>query len=317
MKKRKLKKKFRQTLYIAIGIILLSTFLLFFIKNKIYKNSIDYKLLEKGYTEKEINVFKNNLDGDYLIKLTNEEKNNDIYKFVKSKYYLKKNLDEYLAYQGLHKELEVNKIISLVNTKANNKWYDESIVKPADLSKGYLTLVNKFNYLEKNYEPVNVMNISLTYAYEGKRIIKTVNDAFITMAKDAKKEGATLIVTSGYRTYEEQKILFTNYSKKGETYAEGISAHAGYSEHQLGLALDIVGLNINMSEFENSLEFSWLKENAYKYGFILRYHKDKTDITGYNYESWHYRYVGVDVAKVIYESDITFDEYYAFYVEDK
>ena len=222
-----------------------------------------------------------------------------------------------MAYQGLHKELEVNKIISLVNTKANNKWYDESIVKPADLSKGYLTLVNKFNYLEKNYEPVNVMNISLTYAYEGKRIIKTVNDAFITMAKDAKKEGATLIVTSGYRTYEEQKILFTNYSKKGETYAEGISAHAGYSEHQLGLALDIVGLNINMSEFENSLEFSWLKENAYKYGFILRYHKDKTDITGYNYESWHYRYVGVDVAKVIYESDITFDEYYAFYVEDK
>jgi LAS superfamily LD-carboxypeptidase LdcB len=70
-----------------------------------------------------------------------------------------------------------------------------------------------------------------------------------------------------------------------------------------------------MNDFENTDEFKWLQKNAYKYGFILRYPKDKTDITGYDYESWHYRYVGKEVAQKIHELDITFDEYYAYYID--
>ena len=70
-----------------------------------------------------------------------------------------------------------------------------------------------------------------------------------------------------------------------------------------------------MDDFEETKEYKWLIKNAYKYGFILRYPKDKEDITGYNYESWHYRYVGVEAAKIIHEENITFDEYYAYYVE--
>ena len=70
-----------------------------------------------------------------------------------------------------------------------------------------------------------------------------------------------------------------------------------------------------MDDFEETKEYKWLIKNAYKYGFILRYPKGKEDITGYNYESWHYRYVGIEAAKIIYEENITFDEYYVYYVE--
>ena len=90
---------------------------------------------------------------------------------------------------------------------------------------------------------------------------------------------------------------------------------AGYSEHQTGLALDIVTYGASMDTFENTDEFKWLSDNAYKYGFILRYPKGKEKLTGYSYESWHYRYVGKDVAKKIHDLDITYDEYYAYYIE--
>ena len=93
------------------------------------------------------------------------------------------------------------------------------------------------------------------------------------------------------------------------------TARAGFSEHQTGLAIDILTYNVTLSNFEETDAFKWLSSNAYKYGFILRYPKGKEDITGYEYESWHYRYVGVEIATQIFEEDITFDEYYAYYLE--
>ena len=93
------------------------------------------------------------------------------------------------------------------------------------------------------------------------------------------------------------------------------SARAGHSEHQTGLAIDIADLSLDYDNFEITKEFKWVKENAHKYGFIMRYPKGKFHITGFKYEPWHYRYVGIDVAKKIKEAGITFDEYYAYYVE--
>ena len=113
-----------------------------------------------------------------------------------------------------------------------------------------------------------------------------------------------------------QKKLWDSYAnQKGDEWADSVSARAGYSEHQTGYTLDIVTYNANMSNFETTDEFKWLQANAYKYGFILRYPKDKEDITGYSYESWHYRYVGEETAKKIKKLDITFDEYYAYFIK--
>ena len=102
----------------------------------------------------------------------------------------------------------------------------------------------------------------------------------------------------------------------GSEYADEIAARPGHSEHQTGLALDIFcTTNSNTKTFKDSEAYQWLLNNAYKYGFILRYPEGKENITGFTFESWHYRYVGTEIATYIYENDITFDEYYAYFTE--
>ena len=106
--------------------------------------------------------------------------------------------------------------------------------------------------------------------------------------------------------------LYDNYvATDGKEAADTYSARAGYSEHQTGLAVDIYNKVLPYTSFEETEEFTWMQENAYKYGFILRFPKDKTNITGYQYESWHYRYVGKEVAKEIHENNLTLEEYLA------
>ena len=179
-------------------------------------------------------------------------------------------------------------------------------------------LVNKFNYLDENYAPDDIVKVSMQFAYGDNEIKKEVYEKFRSMYNDAKKEGLYLIITSSYRDYNFQKELWDSYAnQKGDEWADSVSARAGYSEHQTGYTLDIVTYKANMSSFEKTDEFKWLQDNAYKYGFILRYPKDKEDITGYSYESWHYRYVGKDVATKIKKLGITFDEYYAYFIEGK
>ena len=163
-----------------------------------------------------------------------------------------------------------------------------------------------------------MINVDLSYSYEGRRILPEVNDAFIKMYNDAKKEGINLFVVSAYRSYSYQEKLYNNYiTMYGIDYANTVSAKPGFSEHQTGLAMDILSPGVQMSEFENTKAYSWLKENSYKYGFILRYPKDKTYLTGYAFESWHYRYLGKEMAKKVYDENITYDEYYTFYLDNE
>ena len=101
----------------------------------------------------------------------------------------------------------------------------------------------------------------------------------------------------------------------GVEAADTYSARPGFSEHQLGYSIDLTnGESVPFEEFHNTKEYEWLKDNAYKYGFILRYPKDKEYITGYIFEPWHIRYVGYDIAKYIYENNITYEEYYAYFI---
>ena len=136
------------------------------------------------------------------------------------------------------------------------------------------------------------------------------------MYEDAKKQNIIFKITTAYRDYNFQSILYNNYvNSDGKTLADTYSARPGYSEHQLGYSFDLTNEDYaDFSEFEYTDEYKWLQENAYKYGFILRYPKDKEYITGYVFESWHYRYVGNDISTYIYENDITYEEYYAYFL---
>ncbi len=182
----------------------------------------------------------------------------------------------------------------------------KEVEKPTDI----LVLVNKNNKLSKNYVPEDLENINIKYSNEGKMLRKEAKEAFEKLSEDALKLGYKVIAVSGYRDYDYQDNLFNYYvDKYGEEYALSCSAKAGHSEHQTGLAVDVMGSNNSYDDFEMSDEFEWMSTNSYKYGFILRYPSGKENITGFKYEPWHYRYVGYDVAKYIYENNLVFEEY--------
>ena len=185
-----------------------------------------------------------------------------------------------------------------------------NIENPTDI----LVLVNKNNRLDDKYIPPDLETISLEYATSDKFLRKEAKDSFEKLSSDAKKLGYTIVAVSAYRDYEYQENLFNNYIKeKGEEYALKCSARPGHSEHQTGLSVDVMGSNNDYDEFEKSNEFDWMSNNSYKYGFILRYPKGKEYITGFKYEPWHYRYVGKEVASIIYTEKITLVEYYNKY----
>ena len=132
-------------------------------------------------------------------------------------------------------------------------------------------------------------------------------NALALMFKDAAAEGLSLWVRSGVRTYIDQKIIYNNYvNRDGKALADTYSARPGHSEHQSGLGFDI---NSIYKSFADTAEGQWLAANCHRYGFIIRYPAGKEHITGYMYEPWHVRYLGVDVATAVYESGLCLEEY--------
>lgn len=281
---------------VVVGIILI-------IQNS---NKTEKALKELGYSKEDITVITEKLSETDIEKILNMEYNQKLASIISAQYYIPDNLDKYLAYSP--KTDNIDDIISIVNVGADSEWYTNT--EETNLDDGIKMLVNKFHYLNEDYLPDDIVPISNWYAYEGHSTKKEVYDHYVSMWNDANEQGLVLLVNSSYRTFEEQQ---EQYDMSNDDYA----SRPGYSEHQTGLALDIVSDGVQGNEFENTDEFKWLQENAHKYGFILRYPKDKEYITGYNYESWHYRYVGEELATKVKESGLTYDEYYAYYCEYK
>lgn len=183
----------------------------------------------------------------------------------------------------------------------------------------YTILVNNKNLLPRDYVPENLIEI---HEPTGSKLDKTyvnrlnaeVYKAFKKMQNDALNEGYEIFVDSSYRTYEYQEKLFNKTAaEKGLEYAQKFIALPGGSEHQTGLATDIIfRRNGEMIEEqkEEDAEIKWLFTHAHKYGFILRYPKGKEKITGFNFEPWHFRYVGKKLSKEIFAANITLEEYY-------
>ena len=317
VKKRKLKKRARNSLIIIIILIIGIIFGINKYKEYKYHQTNEYKFTEKGYTLEESKLIIKRLNDENEKYFVDNEKNDYIIDLLNEKYFLEKNLNDYLEYKSKNKKTSYSDVVAIVNVHANNEWYDNKVVKETDLSKGNLILVNKFYYLKQDFIPNDIVDVDINYSYANNRVTKETNDAFVEMAKKAKEDNIKLIANSSYRTYERQEEVYKEfYYSKGISYADKYAARAGYSEHQTGLSLDIfTSGSSTTSNFEESDAFRWLSENAYKYGFILRYPKGKEYLTGYNYESWHYRYVGKDDAYKIYKENLTFDEYYAYYLE--
>ena len=154
-------------------------------------------------------------------------------------------------------------------------------------------IVNKTYSLPKDYNP---------------GVDATAESAFKKMQSAAASEGLNIYISSGFRSYDYQSGLYERYAQRdGYAAADRYSARPGHSEHQTGLAFDLNSID---DSFADTKEGKWVAENCHKYGFIIRYPKGKEEITGYMYESWHIRYLGVDMATKVYESGKTLEEYF-------
>lgn len=186
----------------------------------------------------------------------------------------------------------------------------------ADDTEEYFKLVNKVNTVDENYKPENIVipNVGITKdrSNEQNFVRSDIADDVEAFLGAAKAAGHEIFLSSGYRSYNLQSIFYNNDLQSNGGIETGYVAAPGTSEHQLGLAIDLTSHNVNLEltdDFENTPEGQWALENAYKYGFILRYKADKEDITGYKYEPWHYRYIGdKDISKLCHDKDITLEE---------
>ena len=192
--------------------------------------------------------------------------------------------------------------------------------------KAYLKLANKENPLDSDYVPDSLVSLPVEVTLYGKEVKmeETAALAAEALLRELHARGySDIVITSGYRSYEYQQILFNTYLgdemaahpdwslSKCEDKVLTYSARPGESEHQTGLCVDLISIyNVKLDEtFAQNAAYAWLIENAHNFGFILRYPQDGTDSTGYSYEPWHYRFVGVKAATAIYKKGITLEEY--------
>ncbi len=275
---------------------------------------VSSKLKKVGYSKEEIEIIENKLNDSKINEIIDKDYNSNIVLLIQEKFFREDKMELYLNYIDKNNNSNISDVISIVNAGAHKEFYNDTIT--TDMSKGDLILVNKFYKLDNDYSPNDVIPVSTQYAYSDRHARKHVLDAFIDLWTDAKKEGYNLIINSGYRDLELQTHLYNSYSNShGKEDADTFSARPRHSEHETGLAIDLSLYGTIMDDFDKTEAFKWVKKNAHNYGFILRYPKDKEHITGFIYEPWHYRYVGIEVAKNIYDLNITFDEYYELFVK--
>ncbi len=178
-------------------------------------------------------------------------------------------------------------------------------------------LVNKYHNLETTFVP-ELVNCSVIYASEGVSLHPQAYDAFKSLVQAMKADGlAGIYITSGYRSYQTQANLYNRYVKnRGQEWADNYSARAGSSEHQTGLAADVTATDQPRTSFDETPQYEWMKSHAHEYGFILRYTVQNQSVTGYEYEPWHYRYLGRELAEKVQDSGLTYDEYYELYLRE-
>ena len=239
------------------------------------------------------------------------EDKKEINKYQNYNFYKEENLERYKKYQEKYR-LDIKNSILRVNIGLDHSFYTNT---KEIINSSVSMLVNKYNYVSKNFKPTNLVKV-LEFSKNNMYLQKECMEAFIKMASSAFKEGLNLRAISTYRTYDYQEKLYQNYVKTdGIKKADTYSARPGFSEHHTGLAIDLDNIKTSYTNFSCSKEFIWMQKNSHKYGFILRYPENKEHITGYMYEAWHYRYVGVEIATYIKNNNITFEEYYYEFIE--
>lgn len=253
---------------------------------------------------------------EVVLTLSNEEYNEAKEAFGEFSHFDESNIASYYVYSQENPDVSPEKVVTYVNVGLDRPFYtDTTVVSDPD---SILVLINKYNSIPSDWLPNDLMLLPSSMCTPGRDLYMRweAAQAFEKLHNDAKELGLTILAHSTHRTYSYQKMLYDNYcASYSVANADTYSARPGYSEHHTGLAVDVKNADSNYNQFVYTDEYQWMKDNAHKYGFIQRYIEGTQWITGYITEEWHYRYVGVEVATDVYNSGLTYDEYYAIYLQ--
>ena len=268
-------------------------------------------LIKKKYSNSNISMILEHGNDSDVTSFTKRDKINYLEEFYSVSYAKLKNYDRYVSYSDESGEDEETVVLA-VNLDMDREDYKDPVVIDKYDEK---VLVNKHRQLSKNYKPNDLVKINSKYATDKKQVAERVAvNAFIDMYNAAYKDGYGLVINSSYRSYNDQMEICDQYRQLyGDAYVSKYVALPGFSEHQTGLSFDIG--STNSKTFASSKEYSWMQDNAYKYGFIQRFPKGYESVTGFRAEPWHYRYVGKKIAKYIHDEKITYEEYYAMFLD--
>ncbi len=224
--------------------------------------------------------------------------------------YIEEFAGRYAAFAKKKKDVEYRDILIAVNLGLDRPNYKDAILveNPEDTA----VFVSKHYKLPLTYKPENLVLVDNKYAQSGVKLRADCYHAFLSMAKDMEQERMQLYIKAGYRRNRKR------------TAGDSLwYAFPGHSEHQTGLAFDLRKKSVTYKtlgeyDYEKTREYAWLCEHAYKYGFILSYPKGRTELTGFGYEPWHWRYVGIEIATDMKEKAFsTYQEYWATYLIQK
>jgi len=265
------------------------------------------RMLDLRYKIEVINLI-NEIVSDEFMNVVIKEYIYDIDKYLEVDIFKEENYERYKAYfNGSY-----DKTILYVNIGLDKEYYED--VKITNTFSNTM-LVNKYNGISEDFKVSDLVQISSECSVDSENYLsKEAATAFEKMCLDARGQGYSIYANSAYRDYQTQTDTYNKYfDLYGQSYVDKYVTKPGFSEHHTGLALDVK--SGNSSIFKDSKEFEWMKNNCYKYGFIYRYQESKVDITGIASEPWHYRYVGIDASKYIYDNNISFEEYYALFLD--
>ena len=262
-----------------------------------------------GYSKSELDVLLTRFSFDGLEHLLSSPYSPFIPQVAAQPHFQEDRMQRYVEYGQAHPDYSPERLVTRVNMDLDFPFYS-TIHQPQNPS-AIDVLVNKYNTLGTSFVPKLVQMDSHYSGSDGGYMHHDAYKWFVKMVDAAQAEGLRLYSVSAYRSAKLQKSIYQRYvNDYGVSLADIYSARPGHSEHQTGLAVDI-NVARRTAHFENTPHYRWLIKNSWKYGFILRYPKDKTKITGFTFEPWHYRYVGQNLAEKVYKSGLTLEEYLA------
>lgn len=278
--------------------------------NPYRKDALDYfgnpvyrLLADHGYSGSDLKALSG-LDRQTTLNLLRFDVQVAPQRFITDPYFVWSRFDRYATYAQRFPNLHGRNLVERVNTNRDLAYYT-SIQEV--IGEGISVLVNKYYALNPTFVPADLIKAQ---GCGQPTLAKAAAMAYDQLCEAVNEQGLVLGSSSAYRSFARQQQLYAYYVKTdGQTEADTYSARPGHSEHQTGLAIDLNAGDGSIGLFMNSATYRWVSVNSWRYGFILRYPEDKTNITGYMFEPWHYRYVGVETATLLHALGITYDEY--------